>query len=65
MDKTEHPGDITAESNSRLVLSARHFPAAVGTFLAGLDAFIHIADLLAAQRACLTDFGANLANTTV
>ncbi|MGZ8159680.1 MAG: hypothetical protein ACXWT1_18930 [Methylobacter sp.] len=65
MDNSERFGGITTESHLRLVLSARHFPATFSTFLTGLDAFIHTADILAAQRARLTDFGANLANTTM
>ena len=57
--------DMAKEPDSRLVLRARHFPAALGASSTCLNAFIHAADFLAAQRACLTDFGANLANTTM
>jgi hypothetical protein len=49
---------MTKEPDSRFMLSTGHFPATFGTFLTGFDAVIHTADLLAAQRACLTDFGA-------
>lgn len=56
---------MTKELDSSLVLSARHFPATLGTFLTCFDAFVHIADLLAIRCACLTDFGTNLANTTM
>ena len=45
----------------RLVLSAGHFPATLGTFFTGFYAFIHIADLLAIRRTGLTDFGADSA----
>ena len=45
------------------MLGARHLPTALGAFSTGFDAFIHIADLLAIQRACLADFGAERAKT--
>jgi hypothetical protein len=54
---------MTKEPDSRFMLSAGHFPATFGTFLTGFDAVIHTADLLAAQRTCLTDFGTDLAKT--
>ena len=38
-------------------------PATLGAIATGLNAFIHAVEFLAAQRTCLTDFGANLANT--
>ena len=41
------------------MLSTLHFPAAFGTFLTWLDAFIHTADLLAIHRTDFADFGAN------
>jgi len=47
----------------RLVMGASHFPATPGAVSTGLDAFIHSADPLAIRRACLADFGADLAKT--
>lgn len=47
----------------RLVMGASHFPATLGAVSTGLDAFIHSADPLATRRACLADFGADLAKT--
>lgn len=56
---------MTKELDSRLVLGAGHFPATLCAISACLNTFIHAIEFLAAQRACLTDFGANLANTTM
>jgi hypothetical protein len=47
------------------MLSTRHFPATLCAISTCFDAFIHTIEFLAAQRACLTDFGADLANTTM
>lgn len=52
---------MTIEFDLRLVLSAGHFPATLGTFFTCFDAFIHIADLLAIRRTGLADFGADCA----
>ena len=56
---------MAKEPDSRLVLRARHFPATLGAISTCLNTFIHAAEFLAAQCACLTDFGANLANATM
>jgi len=56
---------MTKEPDSRLVLGAGHFPATLCAISACLNAFIHAIEFLTAQCACLTDFGANLANTTM
>lgn len=40
------------------MLHTCHIPAALGTFLTHLDAFLHIADLLAVRRTGLADLGA-------
>ena len=52
---------MTMKFDLRLVLSAGHFPATLGTFFTSFDAFIHIIDLLAIRRTGLADFGADCA----
>ena len=47
------------------MLGAGHFSATLCAISTCLNAFIHAIEFLAAQRACLTDFGANLTNTTM
>ena len=45
--------------------SGGHFPAAFGAPAAGIDAFLHVADLLAALGALLADFSADRAGALV
>lgn len=47
------------------MLGISHLSATLGAFATGLNAFFHAVEFLAALRACLTDFGANLANSTM
>jgi hypothetical protein len=45
------------------VLHSCHLPATFGAGSAGRDTVVHVADLLAIQRAGFADFSANLTNT--
>ena len=47
------------------MLGISHLSATLGAFATGLNAFFHAVEFLAALRACFTDFGANLANSTM
>lgn len=47
------------------LVSGGHFPAAFGASAASIDAFLHVADLLAAPGAFLADFGADCARALV
>lgn len=64
-NNNEYLGYMTKEPDSYLVLRTRHFPATLGAISTCLDAFIHTTDFFAAHRACLADFGADGAKTTM